>query len=70
MGSNDRETKFRCLEIDRTQPYELMFREDPNEIEARDIRRRVSQLGHCKVSKCETVVSTDFEKYFSLIIEN
>lgn len=50
MGSNDRETRFRVLEIDRTHPYELIINENPNEIETKDIRRIVGQLGHCKVS--------------------
>lgn len=56
VGTNDRETKFRVLEIDRTQHTELKFREDQNEYDAKGIRRVVSNLGHCKVS------DTHFEK--------
>lgn len=50
VGSNDRETKFRCLEIDRTQRTELKFHEYPSEYDARSIRNLVGTLGQCKVS--------------------
>lgn len=49
MGTNDRETKFRVLEIDRTQHNDLKFHEDQNEYDAKGIRKVVSALGHCKV---------------------
>lgn len=49
MGSNDKETKFRVLEIDRTAGNELKFYEYPNEYDARSIRALVGTLGQCKV---------------------
>lgn len=49
MGSNDKETKFRVLEIDRTVGTDLKFYEDPNEYDARGIRSVVGTLGQCKV---------------------
>lgn len=48
VGSNDRETRFRVLEIDRTHPYELIINENPNEIDTKEIRRILGQLGNCK----------------------
>lgn len=48
VGSNDKETRFRILEIDRTVPGELHIHENPDEIEAKDIRRFVASLGHCR----------------------
>lgn len=48
VGSNDRETRFRILTVDRTRPGELHIEENPNEIEAKDIRKLVSSLGHCR----------------------
>lgn len=50
VGSNDRETKFRCLEIDRTARADLKFHEYPSEYDARGIRSLVGTLGQCKVS--------------------
>lgn len=49
MGSNDKETKFRVLEIDRTAGIDLKFNEYPNEYDARGIRSVVGTLGQCKV---------------------
>lgn len=48
VGSNNQETRFRILDIDRTRPNELHIDENPNEIEARDIRRIVGSWGNCK----------------------
>lgn len=63
MGSNDKETKFRVLEIDRTAGTDLKFYEYPNEYDARGIRSVVGTLGQCKVGfkqffvryECETI---------------
>lgn len=48
VGSNNQETRFRILAIDRTRPNALHIEENPNEIEARDIRRIVGSWGNCK----------------------
>lgn len=48
VGSNTQETRFRILDIDRTRPNQLIIEENPNEIEARDIRRLVGSWGTCK----------------------
>lgn len=45
VGSNNQETKFRVLEIDRTSP-ELLIYENPNEI--RDIRKFLSSINFYK----------------------
>lgn len=50
MGSNDKETKFRVLAIDRTAGTDLNFYEYPNEYDARGIRSIVGTLGQCKVT--------------------
>lgn len=48
VGSNSQETRFRILDIDRTHPNELIIDENPNEIDAREIRRIVALWGNCK----------------------
>lgn len=50
VGTNDRETKFRVLEIDRTAGTELKFREYTDEYDAKGIRQLVGTIGQCKVS--------------------
>lgn len=42
VGSNDQETKFRVLVIDRTHPNELPIRENPIELDARELRKAVA----------------------------
>lgn len=49
VGTNDRETKFRVLEIDRTAGTELKFHEYPDEYDSKGIRLLVGTLGQCKV---------------------
>ncbi|XP_058975883.1 polyphosphoinositide phosphatase-like [Musca domestica] len=45
VGSNNRETRFRLLTIDRTQHDRLAIDENPNEYNALEIRRFVGSLG-------------------------
>ncbi|KNC28029.1 hypothetical protein FF38_06824 [Lucilia cuprina] len=45
VGSNNRETRFRLLTIDRTQHDRLVIDENPNEFNALEIRRFLSSLG-------------------------
>uniref|UniRef100_A0A1B0DB87 Uncharacterized protein n=1 Tax=Phlebotomus papatasi TaxID=29031 RepID=A0A1B0DB87_PHLPP len=48
IGSNNQETRFRILEIDRTSTTELNIFENPNELEVRDIRKLISSIGYTK----------------------
>lgn len=48
VGSNDQETKFRVLDIDRTKTNELHIRENPCELDARELRKLVNGWGYCK----------------------
>lgn len=48
VGSNNRETRFRVLEIDRTHPTNLIIHENVNEIEVKDIRRLVGQIPYTR----------------------
>lgn len=49
VGSNNRETRFRLLTIDRTKQDSLDIAEDPSEKNINEIRRFVSALGNPKV---------------------
>ncbi|XP_055682057.1 polyphosphoinositide phosphatase [Lutzomyia longipalpis] len=48
IGSNNQETRFRILEIDRTSTNELKIYENPNELESRDIRKLINSIGYTK----------------------
>ncbi|XP_037958284.1 polyphosphoinositide phosphatase [Teleopsis dalmanni] len=45
VGSNNRETRFRLLSIDRTKQDHLPIEENPNELTAHEIRRFLGSLG-------------------------
>lgn len=70
VGSNDRETKFRCLEIDRTAGNDLRFREYQNEYDARSIRSLVGTLGQCKKISAYGVLGfiRFMESYYMILV--
>jgi phosphatidylinositol 3,5-bisphosphate 5-phosphatase len=44
VGSNNRETRFRIIEIDRRADNELKIHENPNEIDGKEIKRFLAGL--------------------------
>lgn len=70
LGSNDQETRFRLLQIDRTHPNELIIQEHPNEMEARGIRKLVNSWGHCKVTSAYGILGfvRFLEGYYLILV--
>lgn len=70
LGSNDQETRFRLLQIDRTHPNELIIQEYPNEMEARGIRKLVSSWGHYKLTSAYGILGfvRFLEGYYLILV--
>ncbi|XP_055375756.1 polyphosphoinositide phosphatase [Condylostylus longicornis] len=70
IGSNNRETRFRLLIIDRTAVDELRIHEDPNEISAKDIKRMAQNLSSAKITSAYGILGfvRFLEGYYLILV--